>query len=173
MADSTQQPAQGEQQSTDGEAGGDTSTATPTNLSQEEFNRQLDERLRRERAKYSDYKDLKEKAAKFDEMEQANQSELEKANAKIADLEAERDRAKTETMRYQVATRYGIGDEDADLFLTGSDEETLNRQAERLAAKSDEVDKPRSPKPDMTQGRNQNGHATVADQFAAATEQLL
>ena len=168
------EPAQNEQQQpTDGETGGDTSTATPTNLTQEEFNRQLDDRLRRERAKFSDYKELKEKAARLDEMEQASKSELEKANSRISELEAEREAAQAETLRYRVATRYGISDEDADLILTGTDEETLTRQAERIAARIDEEQRPRSPQPDPTQGRNGQGHANAADQFAAATQQLL
>ena len=34
--------------------------------------------------------------------------------------------------------KHGIPDEDAELFLTGSDEATLNRQAERLAGRVDE-----------------------------------
>jgi hypothetical protein len=37
-----------------------------------------------------------------------------------------------------VQAKHGIDDEDADLFLTGSDEATLTRQAERLAGRSDE-----------------------------------
>lgn len=63
--------------------------------SQEEFDRALGQRLARERAKFADYAELKEKAAKFDEAEQAAKSELEKAieradaaEKKAAQLEA-------------------------------------------------------------------------------------
>lgn len=171
MADNTEQPAQNEQAPTDGETGGDTSTAKQ--FTQDEFNRALDERLRRERAKFSDYKDIKAKAERLDEMEQASKSELEKANSRIGELEAERDAAKADTLRYQVATRFGISDEDAELFLHGSDEDTLTRQAERLAQRAENENAPRSPQPDPTQGRTQNGHASTADQFAAAAQHLL
>ncbi len=48
-------------------------------ISQEDFDRRLGERLSRERSKYADYDDLKDKAAKYDEGVKANQSEHEKA----------------------------------------------------------------------------------------------
>lgn len=55
--------------------------------------------------------------------------------------------------------RFGVSDDDADLFLTGEDEDTLTRQAERLGAREDERMKngnyvptegrtPNPPKPD-------------------------
>ena len=45
---------------------------------QASFDRIIGERVARERAKYADYEDLKAKAAKFDEHEASNQTELEK-----------------------------------------------------------------------------------------------
>lgn len=47
---------------------------------QAELDRIIGERIARERAKYAGYAEFKAKAAKFDEMEQAGKSELEKAN---------------------------------------------------------------------------------------------
>ena len=44
------------------------------------------------KAKYSDYAELKEKAAKFDELAEANKTELEKANERAAKLQAELDK---------------------------------------------------------------------------------
>lgn len=119
----------------DGNEGGDTSTATDQFTpitSQDELNEAIKDRLARERAKFADYKDLKAKAAKLDELEEANQSELEKANSKASAAEAERDDARAEALRLRVAVEHGIGLEDADLFLTGRDEETLTAQAKRL-----------------------------------------
>lgn len=57
--------------------------------SQTQFDSMIQERIRRERAKFSDYGDLKEKAAKLDEIEAASKSELEKSQERIAQLEAE------------------------------------------------------------------------------------
>lgn len=106
--------------------------------SQEELNAALKPRLDRERAKFKDYGEIKAKAAKLDEIEQANLSELEKANARIAASDAERDTAKAEALRLRTAVTHGISIEDADLFLTGTDEETLTAQAVRLAARAAE-----------------------------------
>ena len=120
--------------------GGSTSGETPAAdefkaiTSQDDLNKVLNERLQRERAKYADYKDLKAKAAKLDEIEQANQTEAEKAAARIAELETEMQSVRLDAMRRKVAGEHKITDQDdIDLFLTGTDEETLTRQAQRLA----------------------------------------
>lgn len=72
-------------------------------------------------------------AQRLAEIEEAQKTEAEKAADRLRQAEADRDRAAAEAMRFKVASKYGIGEEDADLFLTGSDEETLTKQAERLA----------------------------------------
>ncbi|AEK07757.1 scaffolding protein [Mycobacterium phage Avani] len=124
--------------------GGNNSGETPAAnefkaiTSQEELNAALKERLDRERSKFKDYNDLKAKAAKLDEIEQANLSELEKANGRITAAESERDTAKAEALRLRIAVTHGISLEDADLFLTGTDEETLTAQAKRLADRAAE-----------------------------------
>lgn len=100
--------------------------------SQDELNRVIGERIDRERAKFADYKDLKAKASKFDELEAANQSELEKANNAKTAAEERAAQAEAAALRLRVAAKHGISDEDADLFLTGTDEETLTKQATRL-----------------------------------------
>ena len=120
--------AGGEQQQ--GGDGGYTPPAT-----QDDLNRIIADRVSRERAKFGDYKELKAKAARLDEIEQANKSELEKATERISAAEQARDGAVAESLRLRVAAKHGIGSEDADLFLTGSDEETLKKQAERLIAR--------------------------------------
>ena len=103
--------------------------------SQDDLNRIIAERVSRERAKYADYKDLQSKAQQFDALAEANKSEIEKANDKAAAAERERDAARAEVLRFKVASQHGISPEDADLFLTGSDEATLTKQAERLTAR--------------------------------------
>lgn len=80
-------------------------------------------------------KENKTAADKLAELEAANKSEIEKANdAKAAAEKAAAD-AKAEALRLRIAAKHGISDEDADLFLTGTDEETLTKQAERLTEK--------------------------------------
>lgn len=103
--------------------------------SQDELNRIIGERVKR--AKPADYDDLKAKAAELDEIKAANQTEAEKATAKIAELETQLNEMRVESTRLRIATEHGITDaDDIRLFLTGSDEETLTAQAKRLAERT-------------------------------------
>ncbi len=134
-------------EATDNE-GGNRSGTTPTAdeftaiTTQDDLNKVINERLTRERAKFADYKDLKAKATKLDEIEQANQSEAEKTAKRIADLETELSNQRRDSTRLKIASAHGITDaDDIDLFLTGNDEETLTKQAKRLADRTAEKKK--------------------------------
>lgn len=106
-------------------------------------------------------------AQRLAEIEQEQKSEAEKAADRLRELETERDNAMREALRFKVASKYGIGDEDAALFLTASDEETLTKQAERLAARTEASSSARPPKPDANQGRPaSSGPTSTADSFA-------
>jgi hypothetical protein len=102
--------------------------------SQEEFNRIIEERVRR--AKPADYDELKDKAAKWDKAEEANRSELEKAQAAAAEAEKKRVTAELVALRASVRADHGISKEDAELFLTGDTEEILVRQAKALVERT-------------------------------------
>ena len=131
-------------------------------------------KLRQEAARYrTEAKANAEAAKKLSEIEDAQKSEVEKAAERIAELEKQASEAQREALRFKVASKHGISDEDADLFLTGSDEETLTKQAERLAARYEDAGKPRQPKPDRNQGRSSSGSSSTADQFAASVGGLL
>ena len=128
----------------DAPEGGNTSGETPAAdgdfkpiTSQEEFEQRLGKRLERERGKFADYDDLKAKAARLDEIEKANQTEAERAQARLAELEAELSQTRSESLRLRIATEHGITDaDDIRLFLTGADEETLAAQAKRLVERT-------------------------------------
>lgn len=80
-------------------------------------------------------KRAKENAAarlELDELRKAQLSKEERAATEAAEAQARAERAEAEALRWRIAARNGISDEDAELFLTGSDEETLTRQAERF-----------------------------------------
>jgi hypothetical protein len=62
-------------------------------FTQEQLDTIITDRLSREREKYKDYDDLKQKATKFVELEEAQKSELQKANEKAQAAEAARDAA--------------------------------------------------------------------------------
>lgn len=66
-------------------------------------------------------------------LEDAQKSETQKLTDAAATARAEADAAKADALRWRVAAKHGISDDDAELFLTGTDEVTLTRQAERLA----------------------------------------
>lgn len=114
---------------------GTTTTETSEKVfTQAEVDKIVGERLARDRAKFADYDDLKEKASKFDELEEANKTELQKANEKVASLQAELDGIKAaeaiRTIRDKVAQELEI---PASL-LTGDTEDACRAQAEAIKA---------------------------------------
>ena len=84
-------------------------------------------------SKYSDYEELKAKAAKFDEAEEANKSELQKAIDKANGLQAELDGLKEANaireVRDEVSQKTGV---PASL-LTGKTTEECEAQAAAIA----------------------------------------
>lgn len=109
------------------------------------------------------------------ELEQFKSAEAEAAKAQMTDLERAQseaqealkraEKAETERLRYQIAATHSITDQDdIELFLTGGDEETLTRQAGRLAQRNSA---PNNPKPDLTQGASgKHTPLSNAEQFA-------
>lgn len=61
--------------------------ATPKTFTQEELDRVLADRLKREREKYGDYEELKAKADRLKELEDADKDELTRAQERIGELE--------------------------------------------------------------------------------------
>jgi hypothetical protein len=104
----------------------------PRTFTQEELDRIVGERLQRERAKYADFDALKEKAAKFDEAEQAQKSELQKATERAEALQKELDILKhadsVREIRNKGATETGV---PASL-LNADDEEGCKVQAKAI-----------------------------------------
>lgn len=103
-------------------------------FTQEELNAVVEDRLARERKKYADYEALKDKASKFDAMEEASKSELQKATERATALENELKQLKAEAdlrdLRDAVAKETGV----PSTLLTGSDKETLETQAKAILA---------------------------------------
>lgn len=105
-------------------------------FTQEEVNGIVNDRLARERKKYEgiDLETLKSKAAKFDEMEEANKTELEKANERANALQERLDGVLKEKelteMRERVAKEVGIPSN----LLTAGTEEECKSQAEAIKA---------------------------------------
>lgn len=149
------------------ETNGESQTRT---FSQDEVNAIVGKRLAEEKVKYADYDDLKAKAAKFDEVEEANKSELQKATERAAALEKELNGLKkaeeVRIIRENVAKETGI---PAHL-LTGSTEEECKAQAAAIA----DYAKP-SPYPAIKDAGEVNnvGKATTRQQFADWASKMI
>ena len=101
-----------------------------TTFTQDDVNRIVAKRV----AKYADYDELKQKAAKFDEQVEAGKSELQKATEKANSLQAELDALKKaeslRTMREEVANAKGV----PARLLTGKTAEECEAQAAEMIA---------------------------------------
>lgn len=105
-------------------------TPEPQTFTQDDVNRIVAKRV----AKYADYDELKQKAAKFDEQVEAGKSELQKATDKANSLQAELDALKKaeslRTMREEVANAKGV----PARLLTGNTAEECEAQAADMIA---------------------------------------
>jgi hypothetical protein len=132
---------------------------------QQEFDQMVADRLRRERAKFEGFDDYKARAAKFDELDAAQKTEIQRATeqataaetAKVAAEKVAAERA-TELLRFQVAASKGITGDDL-VLLTGADKDALEKQADRIVAlnKGQRVDP----------GQGRDGHAEAGSAGAA------
>lgn len=96
--------------------------------SQEELDQVIQSRIARERNKFADYEDVKAKAARLDEIEEANKSEIEKQEEVFKALQAENEALKLESLRSRVAADKGV---PANL-LSGTTGEEINAAADAL-----------------------------------------
>ena len=103
-------------------------------FTQAEVDKIVEGRLYKERQRYSDYDDLKAKATKYDEAEEASKTELQKAQDKIADYEKRNnDLVKTHELseiRARVSKETGVPTE----LLTADTEEACVNQAKAILA---------------------------------------
>lgn len=143
---------------------------TEKTFSQSELDAIIADRLKREREKYADYNALKEKASKFDEMEEANKSELQKATERAEKLAAELDAMKqadsVRSIREKVSKATGV---PADM-LTFADEESCTKQAQAIL----DFNKPSAYPQVRDGGEVQNvGELTTKQQFSAWLQQSI
>lgn len=101
----------------------------------------------------------------------ANESAIEKAQRQAQEAQEAAAKAPVLAFREAAVKFGGISREDAELFLTASDVETLEKQAAGLMARTNT---PTTPKPDLSQGGNGTaGSGSTADQFAAVFDGLM
>ena len=101
-------------------------------FTQAEVDAIVGDRLKRDRQKYADYDAMKEKAEKYDQMEEANKSELQKAIERGDALQSELDSIKAANtirdIRTKVAEETGV---PASL-LTAATEDDCREQAQAI-----------------------------------------
>ena len=106
---------------------------------QEEFDAAIKERLSREKAKYSDYDQLKSRVTELETenvdlkstIEATNQSKAD-ADKQLEEMQNQISNYETASLRTRVALQYGLPYDLADR-LQGIDEESFKADAERLA----------------------------------------
>lgn len=120
--------------------------------SQEDFEKRLGNRLQRERSKFADYDQLKEAAAKYQQLEDEKKTELDREREQREALARENEELKLGKLRSDIAAENGV----PAALLTGSTKEEIEAAATALIEFRNEATKPRSPKPDPLQGRGDN-----------------
>lgn len=142
-------------------AGNGNEGAEAKTFTQEEVNAIVEGRLNRERQKYADYEDLKAKAGKCDEEQEAIKAELQKATERATELQKKLDALTGENTvrqaREKVSKETGVPVE----LLAGEDEETCKQQAEAIL----KFAKPRS-YPGTQSNKTGNRHAGSQDNEA-------
>lgn len=133
-------------------------------FTQDDVNRIVADRLSREREKYADYESIKEKAAKFDEAEEASKTELQKATERAdklqAQLECYQKAEKVRAIHEEVSKTSGV---PAHL-LTGETKEDCEAQAKAIMSFA----KPEAfpVVPDGGEVRNTGHTGSAREQFA-------
>lgn len=101
-------------------------------FTQEELDSIVEGRLARERQKYADYEDLREKASKYDEYQEKSKTELQKEKEKSDALQAKLTALEKEGTVRQVREKVAKDTNVPAELLTGEDEESCKKQAEAI-----------------------------------------
>lgn len=103
-------------------------------FTQEEVNSIVQERLFKERKKYEGFDEIKAKADKFDEMEEASKTELQRANDRVKTLETELNALKAENEVKAIREKVSQATSIPTNLLTGTTEEECLAQAQAIRA---------------------------------------
>lgn len=130
--------------------------------SQEELDRIIQGRLDRERKRFADYDELRAKAAKLAEIEEANKTEAEKTAERLAAAEKRAAELEAKALRAEVAAAKGV----PFALLTGSTQEELEAAADALIAFRGEQ-KPAGPSSSsLARVNSSTVKGSTGDQFA-------
>lgn len=138
-------------------------------LSQEDINQAVRDRVDRINRKYSDYEDLKKQNEEYSAKQQESENRINELLTDKANLEEDLKVARLATDKVRIVNEFKLSDELAD-FVTGDTAEEMRERAEKLAhntvSKTVEVKKVEKPAP------NKSDMAVLADNlFGSKTEQ--
>lgn len=137
--------------------------------SQEDFDKAIQARIARERAKIpTDYEELKAAKAELDKIRESQKTEAEKVQERLDAAEKRAVELELKATRAEVAAAKGVPVE----LLTGGTQEELEASADALIAfRGEQKSAPSSSA--IGRANTTNGTATTADAFAAFVEGQL
>lgn len=103
-----------------------------TLFTQEEFETNIGPRLKREREKFKDYDDLREKVGGIDKLKSDYESKLAEKDVLVGELTTKVKAAELGIEKVKIASKYKLSD-DALEFLDGDSVEALEAKAEKLS----------------------------------------
>ena len=131
-------------------------------LSQEDINQAVRDRVDRINRKYSDYEDLKKQNEEYSAKRQEDENRINELLTDKANLEDELKEAKLATEKVRIVNEFKLSDELAE-FVTGENVDEMRERAEKLAhntiAKTAEISKVEKPQP------QKSDMAELADQL--------
>jgi hypothetical protein len=92
----------------------------------------IPKRLERERKKFADYDELKEKAGKVDTISKEYEDKLKTVGTEKSELEKQLSGAKLETDKVKIIHEFKLSDELAE-FVTGETADDMRAKAEKLS----------------------------------------
>lgn len=129
-------------------------------LSQEDINQGVKDRVDRINRKYADYDDLKKQIESFSAKQREDEERINSLLSDKANLEDELKAAKLATDKVRIINEFKLSDELSD-FVTGDTAEEMRERAERLAhnVTSKAIDVTKTEKPEA----KKSDLATLAD----------
>ena len=136
--------------------------------SQEELDKLIGARIHKVKSQFSDYDDLKEKASKLADLEEANKTELQKAQDRIKELEGATARAERAALVQRIATEEGVIPE----VLHGDTEEEMRATAARVKEWANHGKKPAPKSTTLASGSSGEPKTGEKGRAAAALRNL-
>lgn len=137
-------------------------------LSQEDINQAVKERVDRVNRKYADYDDLKKQIENFSAKRNEDEERINSLLTDKANLEDELKAAKLETEKVRIISEFKLNDDLVE-FVTGDTAEEMRTRAEKLAhstTPSPAVDVTKAAKPAV----NKSDLATLADNLFGSND---